>query len=86
MDSKKLVERAYSTAPTKILEDMATQSFVYGVRDDPLRHAMLLMKFTSTKEAIGKAIETAFKTSTIKGLQVTNSTSGQAKRTQENCG
>lgn len=82
-DVRKLMHLAYPTAPTELVEELATRSFIEGVRDDTVRNALLLATYTTTREALGKAleIEAAYKASAanwgqckVRGTQVEEET------------
>lgn len=47
----------YPTASVEILEHMATHNFIYGVRDDTVKNALPLARYSNTREALGKALE-----------------------------
>lgn len=56
-DIKRLIHMAYPTAPVELLEEMATRSFIDGIKDDTIRNALLLTSYNTTRDALGKALE-----------------------------
>lgn len=56
-DIKRLTHMAYPTAPVELLEEMATRSFIDGIRNDTVRNALLLTTYSTTRDALGKALE-----------------------------
>lgn len=48
---------AYPTIPAEVLEQMATQSFIEEVKDDTVRNVLLWGSYSTTRDAIGKALE-----------------------------
>lgn len=55
-DLRKLTHLAHPSAPAEVIELIATQNFIRGVRYDTVRSALLLTTYTTTRKPVGRAL------------------------------
>lgn len=55
-DVRKLAHMAYSSAPTVVIEQMAMQNFVGGIKHGTARIALLLTTYSTTREALDRGL------------------------------